>query len=294
MNRRRFAQLMAASGLGYALRRGNALTAGSVADVCFSVMLWTLEKTSPFEQCIEVVAAAGYQGIELVGEFHRWSAAETRRVRTRMQSLGLVCDAMSGVTAGFADPGGGSELLSQLSTQIAAAKDLACPKIILLSGKRVEEMSRSDQRRVCIENLKRVADLASKNNTQIVIEPIDPLENPSIYLTSVSEGFELVREVGSPNLKVLYDFYHEQRAYGNLLEKLEHNIEWVGLVHVADVPGRREPGTGEIDFLNIYRKLAELRYDQFIAMEYYPTGDPVASLRAARAAALQAWNTRED
>jgi len=198
------------------------------------------------------------------------------------------------VRQGFADPGGGSELLSQLSTQIATAKELACSRIILLSGKRVEEMSRSDQHRVCVENLKRVADLASKSNVEIVIEPIDPLEDSSIYLTSVSDGFELVREVGSQNLKVLYDFYHEQRGYGNLLEKLEHNIDWVGLVHIADVPGRREPGTGEIDFVNIYRKLAELRYDQFVAMEYYPTGDPVASLRTARTTALQAWHSGAD
>jgi hydroxypyruvate isomerase len=291
MNRRSFAQLMLAAGLGHVVRKGVAQAVTGVADVGFSVMLWTLEKTAPFERCLEIVAAAGYQGIELVGEFHRWSSEETRRAKSRMQALGLICDAMSGVAAGFADPGGGAELISELSRQIAVAKNLACPKIILLSGKRVAEMSRSEQHRVCVENLKRVADLASKNNIEVVIEPIDPLENPSIYLTSVSEGFELVREVGSPNVKVLYDFYHEQRAYGNLLEKLEQNIDWVGLVHIADVPGRREPGTGEIDFANIYRKLAELRYDQFIAMEYYPTGDPVASLRATRAAALQAWNT---
>ena len=60
---------------------------------------------------------------------------------------------------------------------------------------------------------------------------------------------------------MLYDFYHEQRAYGNLIEKLEQNIDLVGLVHIADVPGRHEPGTGEIDYLNIYRKLgrAEVR-----------------------------------
>jgi len=94
--------------------------------------------------------------------------------------------------------------------------------------------------------------------------------------------------VNAPNVRVLYDFYHEQRGFGNLIEKLEKNIDRVGLIHVADVPGRHEPGTGEIDYPVIYRKLAELHYDRWIAMEYYPTGEPVASLKQARVSALEA------
>jgi hydroxypyruvate isomerase len=61
----------------------------------------------------------------------------------------------------------------------------------------------------------------------------------------------------------------------------------VGLVHVADVPGRHEPGTGEIHYPNIYRKLAQLKYDRYVAMEFLPTGDPVASLRLAREQVLK-------
>jgi hydroxypyruvate isomerase len=90
---------------------------------------------------------------------------------------------------------------------------------------------------------------------------------------------------------VLYDIYHEQRSYGNLIEKLERNIDLVGLIHIADVPGRHEPGTGEIDYANIYRKLAELGYNKFMAMEYYPTQDPTESLRASRLAIQQAAPT---
>jgi hydroxypyruvate isomerase len=97
-----------------------------------------------------------------------------------------------------------------------------------------------------------------------------------------------VRAVNRPNVKVLYDFYHEQRGGGNLIEKLDKNIDWVGLVHIADVPGRHEPGTGEVDYTNIYRVLGRLGYRRFIAMEYAPTTDPVASLRKARMEAQQA------
>jgi len=83
-------------------------------------------------------------------------------------------------------------------------------------------------------------------------------------------------------VKFLYDFYHEQIAAGNLIEKLEKNIDLVGLVHIADVPGRHEPGTGEINYSTIFRKLAQLRYQGYAAMEFMPQGDTVAALRAAR------------
>ena len=62
----------------------------------------------------------------------------------------------------------------------------------------------------------------------------------------VTEAFAITRAVGSAQVKVLYDLYHEQRSQGNLLEKLERNIDQVGLIHIADVPGRHEPGTGEV------------------------------------------------
>jgi hydroxypyruvate isomerase len=88
-------------------------------------------------------------------------------------------------------------------------------------------------------------------------------------------------------VKVLYDLYHEQRGMGNLIEKLEKNIDEVRLIHVADVPGRHEPGTGEINYRNIYKKLTELHYTGMIAMEFYPTGDVMETLRKAREEAMQ-------
>lgn len=251
-------------------------------------MLWTLQKQAPFDRCLEIVAAAGYEGVELVGEFHKWSSDEMRRVMTKTRSLRLKFDLLSGVKAGFADPNGTSDFLDQLAAQINVAKELESPRINLKSGNRIDTLSQTAQHAACVENLKRAADLVAADHIQILIEPIDPIESPLMYMTSVSEGFQIVRDVGSPQIRVLYDFYHEQRAAGNLIEKLEQNIDLVGLVHIADVPGRHEPGTGEIDYLNIYRKLAQLKYGKFIAMEFFPTYDPVSALRKARLDAQQA------
>lgn len=292
MNRRMFGQMVGGAAVAQALFKGNAQGAQAAAGAGrFSVMLWTMEKQAPLERCIEMVAAAGYQGVELVGEFQKWSDADTRRVMAKMKSLGLVFDAMSGVKAGFANTGETDAFFTQLAEQIRWANKLECRQIILLSGKKIAGAADGEQHRTAIANLQRASEMAGKSGVEIVIEPIDPLENPTIYLTTVTEGFEIVRSVNRKNVKVLYDFYHEQRAFGNLIEKLEKNIEWVGLVHVADVPGRHEPGTGEIDYANIYRKLAELKYGGFVAMEYYATGDPVASLKKQRLAALRAMGT---
>ena len=289
MNRREFGKLAVGATLAQALLGAQAQVAASAqVSQRFSVMLWTLEKQAPFDRCLEIVGEAGYQGVELTGQFRKWTAADIQPVMAKMRSLGLVFDLLSGVRVGFADPKASDAFLAAITDQLKYCKELESPQINLRSGNVIDGVERSVQHAASVEHLKRAADLAAASGVNIVIEPIDPLEAPKEYLTTVTEGFEIVREVGSPQVRVLYDFYHEQRAYGNLIEKLEKNFDLVGLVHIADVPGRHEPGTGEIDYANIYRKLAELKYNKFVTMEFYPTGEPVAALKKARLEALQA------
>jgi hydroxypyruvate isomerase len=263
------------------------LAAQTVADsgqasVQFSVMIWTLNKFGTFEENLERVAVAGYHHVELVGEFKKWSEDDYRRILARMETLKISVDATSGVSPGFADPAGGDAFLAALKDLIPAAKRLQCKQIILLSGKRIDGAPAGRQHTASIEALKRAADVLSSAGLVAVIEPIDRIENPTIYLDGVTEAFEIAKAVDSPNVKVLYDVYHEQREFGNLIEKFDAHIDQVGLIHIADVPGRHEPGTGEINYLNIYRKLAQLYYKGTIAMEFYPTGDIVETLQRAR------------
>jgi hydroxypyruvate isomerase len=263
------------------------LAAQAVADsgqasTQFSVMIWTLNKLGTFDENLERVAQAGYHHVELVGEFKKWSEDDYRRILARMEALKISVDATSGVGPGFADPSGGDAFLSALKGLIPAAQRLQCKQIILLSGKRIEGAPAGSQHAASIEALKRAADVLSSANLVAVIEPIDRIENPTIYLDGVTEAFEIAKAVGSPNVRVLYDVYHEQREFGNLIEKFDAHIDQVGLIHIADVPGRHEPGTGEINYLNIYRKLSQLGYKGTIAMEFYPTGDIVETLRRAR------------
>lgn len=286
--RRTVGKLLAASAAAYAVKpaRLRALEGRATNDI--SVMMWTMKNLGPFEENLERVAAAGYRFVELVDEFKHWTPEEKQRIIARMKVLGIQIDAMAGMVRGFADPNGATAYISELRQLLPVAQELGCRQIILMSGKRLAGIDAEEQHTASIETLTQAAPILAASGITGLIEPIDRIENPPIYLDGVTEAFAIANTVDSPNVKVLYDLYHEQRGYGNLIEKLNANIAQVGLIHVADVPGRHEPGTGEIDFTNIYRRLGELKYKGRIAMEFYPSADVVQSLRKAREDALRA------
>lgn len=298
IDRRDFSRLLAGATLGAAVLPAMAspvpapaTSTEAKAPFRLSVMLWTIYRKLPFEQRIEKVAEAGYHAVELVDEYEKWSPDDFHRASAKLHSMDIVVDAMAGVWTGIANPDARGKFLADLTRFLPIADKLQCPAIILLSGDKVEGISREAHHQSCVEGLKRATEIADKQNLTLLLENIDPEENPKYYLTSVAEGFEIIRQVNHPRVKFLYDFYHEQISEGNLIAKLEKNIDQVGLVHVADVPGRHEPGTGEINYTNIFRKLAQMNYRGYVAMEFEPAGDPVDSLRAARELAIRAGQT---
>jgi hydroxypyruvate isomerase len=287
MNRREFSRNVLGAALGAAgspafSRRFKDPTADTEPPFSLSVMLWTVFRDLPFEQRLEKVAEAGYRHVELVDEFRTWSDADFAAASRKKRELHLTFDATAGVRIGAAIPGDRDAFLQDVDAMLVTAEKLECPSLIVLSGNRVDGLAHEAQHQACVENLKRAADAAARRKITLLLENIDPEENPKYFLTSVAEGLQIVAEVNHPNVKFLYDFYHEQIAEGNLIEKLEKNIDRIGVVHVADVPGRHEPGTGEINYPNIFRKLAALNFEGYAAMEFLPTGEPVESLRAAR------------
>ncbi len=296
MNRRQFGRTLAGTALaapalaGLPVHSESVLAGGEVSGVAFkiSVMLWTVFQKLPFEERLEKVAEAGYHAVELVGEYKTWSDEDFHRANRKRRELGITFDVTAGLAHGVADPEAREAFLSDLRQALPAMEKIECRAIIVMSGNAVPGKSHDDQHQSCIEGLKRAAEIAEKKDLTLLLENIDLEENPRYYLWSVAEGFEIIRRVDHPRVRFLYDFFHELVSEGNLFEKLEKNIDKVGLMHVADVPGRHEPGTGEINYTNIYKKLARLKYDRYVAMEFIPTGDPVASLRRAREEALRA------
>jgi len=252
-----------------------------------SVMLWTVYGKLPFDQRLEKVAEAGYHAVELVEEYKNFTKEDYARFRAKKRELNLTVDATSGISRSLCDSSQRDAFLQEVRAKLPVLEELECNKLIILSGDKVPGQSPQQMHQNCIEGLKRAADIAAVKNVGILLENIDPEENPKYFLTSVSEGFEIVRSVGAPNVQFLYDFFHDQIAEGNLLAKLEKNLNLIGVVHIADVPGRHDPGTGEINYPNIFRKLGQLGFNGYVAMEFIPEGETVAGLRAAREMAMK-------
>jgi hydroxypyruvate isomerase len=206
--------------------------------------------------------------------------------------LNIRFDATAGLAHGIANPDMRDAFLADLRQTLTAMETLSCPAVIVLSGNVVPGLTRDAQHQAAIDTLKQAVPLVEGRQidgqpVRLLLECIHLEENPKYFLTSANEAIEIVRAVNHPQVQFLYDIYHEQMTEGDLIDKLDKHIDVIGLIHVADVPGRHEPGTGEINYGNIYRKLGQLNYRHNVAMEFRPSGDPVATLHAAKA---QAWS----
>ena len=309
MNRRTFARTVAATALAAVAPPlpAGGISAASSPDLAsggrespespltpsysLSIMLWTIYKELPFEDRLAKVAEAGYSNVQLVGEYRNWTPADFDRANAARKRLGIRIDATAGLVHGVANPEARDAFLAELTEALVPMQTLGCPAMIVLSGNLVPGLSRQDQHESSIETLKAAARRIEGKTidgqpVRLLLECIHLEENPKYFLTSASEAIEIVRAVNHPQVQFLYDIYHEQMSFGDLTSKLDKHIDVIGLIHIADVPGRHQPGTGEINYANIYRKLQALKYQHNIAMEFYPAGDPIAILRRAKAEAL--------
>jgi hydroxypyruvate isomerase len=118
-----------------------------------------------------------------------------------------------------------------------------------------------------------LAPLAERYGVTLNLEPLNTtVDHAGYWLDSSQAGFELVRRVGSPNLRLLFDIYHMQVMEGNLIARMRAHLDLIGHIHVADVPGRHQPGTGEINYRNIFCALRDAGYDRAVGMEFAPLG----------------------
>lgn len=262
-----------------------------------SVRVEPLFPGMPLTRQIEKVAEALYQGFEF-GDWRQPDASEITRVKNR---LGLECVCLVGnrgvnpVGMGLCDPRERDGFLAEMKASVEAAKRFESRRLVVLTGNRIAGVPRPAQHASIVEGLKRAHDVVAPHgitmilevvNTLAEVEPLNPKNNHrDYYLDRASEGFEIVREVGSPLLKILFDLYHVQIMEGNLIDTIHKNIAAVGHFHVGDVPGRHEPGTGEIHFGNVFRAIRETAYSDFVGAEYVPSKDAMATLAGLRALA---------
>jgi len=298
MERRDFIRLAAAgtvSGFPGAAQQSPAAAPPPKARITSSVMLWTLKGS--FEEKVQAAARAGVQSLELVTEYVAWSDAEVSRYRKLCASFGLGMDTILASPdwtrrpVSMLDPAQRESFLADVRSAIGWARKLEVPQIILMSGNAIPGRGRDEQYASMLEGAKRAAELAAAAGTTLIIEPLNSLvDHKGYFLNTCGEGLKLVREVDHPHFRLLFDIYHEQVQAGNVIRALTAAVPYVNVFHVADNPGRHEPGTGELNWSNIYGAIRKTGYAGYVTMEYLPTGEQVASLTKAlnefRAASL--------
>jgi len=179
------------------------------------------------------------------------------------------------------DPDQADEAVETIRESIETASDLGCPTLIATTGPDVDGLDRETQYENVVEVLSTVAPDAEEAGVTLALEPLNTaVDHPGYYLTSSAEGFDIVDDVDSPGVRLLYDVYHQQITEGNVIQTVTENVDRIGHVHVADVPGRHEPGTGELNYANVFSALDDAGYDGYVGCEFRPTGDPESAMDA--------------
>jgi hydroxypyruvate isomerase len=284
MDRRAFLGLSVAASLR--AQQPAAMPPPPKARITSSVMLCNLQ--GAFEQKLATAARAGLQSVELLSEYAGWSDAETTRFRRLCRSFGLGIDLLSANPdwpnrpVSMLDPAHREAFLADVRRAAAAARKLEAPHLSVKSGNTIPGRSREEQYRNMVEAAKRAADIAAASDLTLVVEPLnDRVDHKGCFLTTCGEGLKLAREVDNPRFRMVFDLYHEQVQAGNVIPTLTEAAPYVSVFHVADAPGRHEPGTGEMDYPAIYKAIQKTGFAGYVAMEYFPTGDEAAGLTKA-------------
>lgn len=253
------------------------------AAITSSLMLWTVKGS--IEEKLDMAARAGIQSVQLVGEHTQWTDAEIERVKKLLRSLRLGIDALSAVPnwsrepVSMLDPAQRQNLLAEVEKNVLAARKLEVPMLLLMSGNTLSGRSHEEQWASLVEGCKRAGELAARHNVKLIVEPLNnKVNHKGFFLASCVDGLRLMGEVDNPHVRLLFDIYHEQVQIGNVIRTIQEAAAVTEVFHVADNPGRNDPGTGELNYANIYRAIAKSGFRGVIAMEYLPLGEPVKSL----------------
>lgn len=253
------------------------------AKVTSSVMLWTLKGT--FEEKVAAAAEAGLQAVELVNEQQAWSDAEVAKYKRLVESYRMRMDTVVCQTdwttrpVTMVNPAHRAGFLQDVKKAMEWAKKLDVPQIILLSGNEQPGLSREEQYTSLVEGAKRATELAAAADVTLILENLNSrVDHKGYFLTSAREALRAAKEVDNPHFRLLFDIYHEYVQNGDPIPAMNEAEPYTAVYHVADAPGRHDPGTGKMKWDDIYKAIGKSGYSGYLTFEYLPLGDQVASL----------------
>lgn len=249
----------------------------------FAVNLSTLFTEVPLTERFAAAAEQGLNKVEIQFPYVLPAADIARLLQQHKQQLVLL-NAPAGDTdngeCGIAcHPDRVTEFRQGVIQAIDYAKILDCHNINILSGIVPVNSNIKLIEKTFIDNLKFCADKMAQADIQLLTEAINTQDIPGFYLHHSQQAFTLFAAVGHPNIKLQYDIYHMQIMEGNLIHTLRNHLNQIGHIQFADVPGRHEPQTGELNFDNIFKALDDMGYCGITSLEYNPSVSTLESLR---------------
>ncbi len=258
----------------------------------FSVNLEIIYKELPFA---ERFAAAKKDGFDRV-EIWDWDSKDLHEVRRLLEENELTLTAMGGDGPySMCDPAHQEEYLAYIQKSIEAAKIVGCKRLLVHSNELLPEpkqhaadlfpqYSDTVKTLAMFRNLMRMAPLAEEAGITFCLEALNiETDHCGNFLTNTTDAVEITSMVGSAHIKVIFDAYHMFLSEGKTCETLRKYKDSIDYIHIADCPGRHEPGTGIINYRGVFACLQEIGYASDIAFELYPKASSTEAIAAIKA-----------
>lgn len=274
MKRRTFIRtaMLAGSALVLPANANAAQTKARKYHLRYAPHLTILSKELTIPQRLDLIAEHGFDATEYNGLLNH-PIKEVEEIRRKLDSLGIemgifVANPNGWRTAGLVEPKQRDAFLEEVKKAIEYHKVIGNHSATTLTGNAIPGASRSAQRRSAIEGLKRAADLLETTELALVVEPLNHIDHPGFFMTHSDELAEIIAAVNSKHVRMLFDLYHLQITEGNLINNFRAYVDLVGYIQTGDVPGRKEPGTGEVNYRNVFKAIYDAGYRGIIGMEH--------------------------
>jgi|YNPBryunderm2012_1023409.scaffolds.fasta_scaffold02907_7 hydroxypyruvate isomerase len=246
------------------------------ASVCIEMLF----KDLPFLERIRKAAEVGYDAIE----FWNWENKDLVAIKKVTEQVGIdILIFQANKSGSLVNPEHRKAFIKGVQESLAKAKEIGVKQLFLLTDElgtdrsvlsQFPNLNPEHKYQSVVDGLKVLVKMAEEAGVTLNLEVLNSkVDHKGYWLDHIDVGFELIRKLAHPNLRILFDCYHVQIMDGNLIPRITENIDLIGHIHVADTPGRHEPGTGEINFANIYKALRRVGYTRYVGMEFEPTGD---------------------
>jgi hydroxypyruvate isomerase len=242
----------------------------------FCANLGFLWADRPLLARIDAAARAGFRAVEMHWPYNVPAgdvAEATGRNDVKLLGINTAPGRLEAGEMGLgAVPGRTGDFLGTVDQSIEYCRSSGATAIHVMAGN-VAAADRIRARAVFADNLRMAAVQAEAQQITLLLEPLNPNDNPGYFYSTLAEAVSLIEELALPNIKLQFDVYHVARSEGDVLAKLEKYRRHIGHVQIAAVPSRAEPDEGEIAYPAIFAALDRLQYDGFIGCEYRPRGD---------------------